>query len=181
MEIPKVWPTSLDIVRFKHLSMNETGSDFVGVPDGRGYTENSRVGESSLPMKFYSLSNCAVNHMLSDRDARELDLPFQVSDQEKEIILFHRSTFILGRSGTGKTTVLTMKLFHKEYLHHQTMEGLYGVKSNVFGHVNQNSVVEKNSEKTRGNVLRQLFVTSPKQCNAVKQRFSYLRRYARYS
>ncbi|EXB88355.1 Helicase SEN1 [Morus notabilis] len=177
-KIPKVWPTSLDIVRFKHLSMNETGSDFVGVPDGRGYTENSRVGESSLPMKFYSLSNCVVNHMLSDRDARELDLPFQVSDQEKEIILFHRSTFILGRSGTGKTTVLTMKLFHKEYLHHQTMEGLYGVKSNVFGHVNQNSVVEKNSEKTRGNVLRQLFVTSPKQCNAVKQRFSYLRSFS---
>lgn len=162
--------------------MNGTGSDLVGVAsDGSGCIDNSRVREkSSLPMKFYSLSNCVANHMLSDRDARELDLPFEVPDQEKEIILCHRSTFVLGRSGSGKTTVLTMKLFQKEYLHRMTMEGLRRVKNNVSIRVNRKSVAE-NSEETRGNVLRQLFVTtSPKLCNAVKQHLSYLRRYVGY-
>lgn len=157
--------------------MNEAGNDLAGtVADYRGYVENSRANESSLLTKFYSLSNCIVNHMLSDRDSRELDLPFEVPDQEREIILFHESTFVRGRSGTGKTTVLTMKLFQKEYLHHLTMEGLYVVKSNGLGHANQNSLVEKNSGETKGNTLRQLFVTtSPKLCNAVKKHISYLR------
>lgn len=161
--------------------MNGTGSDLVGVvSDGSGCIDNSRVSEKSLPMKFYSLSNCVANHLLSDRDARELDLPFEVPDQEKEIILCHRSTFVLGRSGSGKTTVLTMKLFQKEYLHRMTMEGLRRVKNNVSIRVNRNSVAE-NSKETRGNVLRQLFVTtSPKLCNAVKQHLSYLRRYVGY-
>ncbi|PON39566.1 P-loop containing nucleoside triphosphate hydrolase [Parasponia andersonii] len=175
LEIPKSWPTTLHIV--KDISTNEAGNDLVdAVADYRGYVENSRAKESSLLTKFYSLSNCIVNHMLSDRDSRELDLPFEVPDQEREIILFHESTFVRGRSGTGKTTVLTMKMFQKEYLHHLTMEELYGVKSNGLGHVNQNSLVEKNSGATKGNVLRQLFVTtSPKLCNAVKKRISYLR------
>ncbi|PON39568.1 P-loop containing nucleoside triphosphate hydrolase [Parasponia andersonii] len=177
LEIPKSWPPSLNVICFKDRIMNEAGNDFAGtVSDHGGYVQNSSVGESSLPMKFYSLSNCVVHHMLSDRDVQELDFPFEVSDQERDMILFNRSTFILGRSGTGKTTVLTMKLFQKEYLHDMTNEGFYGFESNVFGSVNQSSVAEKNSAETGGNVLRQLFVTAtPGLCNAVKQRISYLR------
>ena len=128
-------------------------------------------------MKFYSMSNNVVNHMLSDHDGRELVCPFEVADLEMEIILFHGSIFILGLSGTGKTTVLTLKLFQREYFHHMTKEGFYGVKSNVFGTGNQNSVVENNSAETGGNVLRQLFITAtPRLCNVVKRHISYLRR-----
>lgn len=145
--------------------------------DYKGYFQNSRINESSLSMKFYCLSNCVVNHMLSDRDGRELDLPLEVPDQEREIILFNKSTFVLGRSGTGKTTVLTMKLFQKEYMHRLTMEGLYGAKSNGNGNVNKKKIVTRNSGKTMGNVLRQLFVTAtPKLCDTIKQCISYLRR-----
>ena len=68
-------------------------------------------------MKFYSLSSVVVSHLLSDRNSDELELPFEVSDEEHDIILFPRSTFVLGRSGTGKTTVLTIKLLKKEILH----------------------------------------------------------------
>ncbi|XP_062113018.1 uncharacterized protein LOC133824159 [Humulus lupulus] len=170
LEIPKSWPLSSNIVCFEDLSLHQVGNDY------RSYFQNSRINESPLPMKFYSLSNCVVNHMLSDRDGRELDLPFEVPDQEREIILFNKSTFVLGRSGTGKTTVLSTKLFQKEYMHRLTMEGLYGAKSNGSGNVNKKNVVTRNSGKTTGNVLRQLFVTaSPKLCDTVKHSISFLR------
>lgn len=179
MEIPKSWPPSLDVIRFKDLSCNETGSDLVGTAsDGRNFVENSKVSESLLLMKFYSLSHAAVNHLLSNRDESEIDLPFEVTDEEMEIILYRQSTFILGRSGTGKTTVLTKKLFQKEQLHHLAMEEFYGANANVIGHDMKNSVGKNSSEETRTIVLRQLFVTvSPKLCNAVKQHVSHLKRY----
>ena len=174
MEVPKNWPPSLDVFRFKDLTNYETGNDLVGVAsDGRSYVENSKVNESLLLMKFYSLSPRFVNHLLSDRDDREIDLPFEVTDEEMEIILFHKSTFVLGRSGTGKTTVLTKKLFQKEQLHHSALEEFYGVKTDVVGQDNQSG-----SAETSNIVLRQLFVTvSPKLCNAVKQHVSHLKRY----
>ncbi|XP_060669556.1 uncharacterized protein LOC132800264 isoform X1 [Ziziphus jujuba] len=180
LEVPKSWSPSVDIVRFKDLSINETGNDQVGAAsDGRSYVENSKVSESLLLMKFYSLSSVAVNHLMSDHDGRELDLPFEVTDQEMEIILFDRSSFILGRSGTGKTTVLTMKLFQKEKLHQMADEAFYGIESNSLGHGIQDNDAKESSMETGGTVLRQLFVTvSPKLCFAVKQHVSHLKSFA---
>ncbi|KAG5240587.1 P-loop containing nucleoside triphosphate hydrolases superfamily [Salix suchowensis] len=132
LEVPKTWKTSFDIARYKSCSSNEIGSNSnPGGPDGSYYVENSKVSDSLLLMKFYSLSSSVVSHLLSDRDGRELELPFEVTDEELEIILFQRSTFILGRSGTGKTTVLTMKLFKKEHLFHMVTEGLDDVIDNT--------------------------------------------------
>ncbi|KAB2612295.1 hypothetical protein D8674_034611 [Pyrus ussuriensis x Pyrus communis] len=171
LEVPKCWPTSLDVPRFKDLSAIETDGDFVGdASDGRSYVENSQVSESLLLMKFYALSSGVVNHLLSDREGKELDLPFEVTDQEMEIILYHKSTFIVGRSGTGKTTVLTMKLFQNEQCHHLAEKGC-GSSSN--------SMVEPSSSATQGRTLHQLFVTvSPKLCFAIKQHVLHLKRFA---
>ncbi|KAF4361253.1 hypothetical protein F8388_001142 [Cannabis sativa] len=114
LEIPKTWPPSLDFVRHKDLSNNESESELIGSSsDGRSYVENSKVSESLLLMKFYSLSHGIVNHLLSDRDGREIDLPYEVTDEQMEAVLINESSFILGRSGTGKTTVLTTKLFQE--------------------------------------------------------------------
>lgn len=172
LEVPKSWVTSSDIIRYKSHSNNNIGTDSSsGASDGRSYVENSKVSESLLLMKFYPLSSGVISHLLSDDDGVEIDLPFEVTDEELEIILFNRSTFILGRSGTGKTTVLTMKLFQKERQHHIAMEGFYGAKGNISMDVNHRNDVEE----TKRPVLRQLFVTvSPKLCNAVKQHVSHL-------
>nr|XP_023914514.1 uncharacterized protein LOC112026063 [Quercus suber] len=169
LEIPKSWSISFEIVRIKNLDDNENGSDLSGcAADGRSYVENARVSESLTLMKFYSLSSGVVTHLLSNHDGGELDLPFEVSDQELEIILFPRSTFVLGRSGTGKTTVLTMKLFQKEKLHHMARELLYEEKE-----------VEESAAGMKENVLHQLFVTvSPKLCYAVKQHVSHLKSFS---
>ncbi|KAF4379973.1 hypothetical protein G4B88_029965 [Cannabis sativa] len=179
LEIPKTWPPSLDFVRHKDLSNNESESELIGSSsDGRSYVENSKVSESLLLMKFYSLSHGIVNHLLSDRDGREIDLPYEVTDEQMEAVLINESSFILGRSGTGKTTVLTTKLFQREKLHHFAMDEFYGVNSGVVDHVSQNSMEPDQQVEKRNKILRQLFVTvSPKLCNAVKQQVSDLKRY----
>nr|POE80701.1 tpr and ankyrin repeat-containing protein 1 [Quercus suber] len=169
LEISKSWSISFDIVRIKNLDNHENGSDLSRcAADGRSYVENARVSESLMLMKFYFLSSSVVTHLLSNNDGGELDLPFEVSDQELEIILYPRSAFVLGRSGTGKTTVLTMKLFQKEKLHHKARELLYEEKE-----------VEVTTAGMKENVLHQLFVTvSLKLCYAVKQHVSHLKSFS---
>ncbi|KAF5747513.1 hypothetical protein HS088_TW05G00235 [Tripterygium wilfordii] len=178
LEIPKTWLTSSNIVRFKKLTDNDTEDDLTGAASEAGsYVENSKVSESLLLMKFYSLSSSVVNYLLSDCDGKELDLPFEVTDEELQIILFPRSTFVLGRSGTGKTTVLTMKLIERERLHLKLMEKLYGVQSDSLLHGKQKNEVAEDVVETKRETLRQLFVTvSPKLCHAVKQHISHLKR-----
>ncbi|PWA55753.1 uvrD-like Helicase, ATP-binding domain, P-loop containing nucleoside triphosphate hydrolase [Artemisia annua] len=90
------------------------------------------------------------------------DLPMQVTDEQMDIILSPKSSFIIGRSRTGKTTILTMKLFQYEHKFRVGSDGIYEAGNNRF----------------RGDkVLHQLFVTvSPKLCYAVKQNVSHLTR-----
>ncbi|KAI3944743.1 hypothetical protein MKW98_021201 [Papaver atlanticum] len=127
-------------------------------------------------MKFYSLSAGLVNHLLSGRDGKEHDLPFEVTDKESDIILFPISTFILGRSGTGKTTVLTMKLFQKEQQHYFSSTGFVEAMGDISLSAPSGSVCRVVGNETKGNVLRQLFVTvSPKLCSAVKNQISNLK------
>jgi hypothetical protein len=177
LEVPKSWSCSFDIIRIKNLDSCENVINLSGsASDGRSYVENVKVSESLMLMKFYALSPGVVGHLLSNHDGSKLDLPFEVTDHELEIILFPRSTFILGRSGTGKTTVITMKLFQKEKLHHMAKEIFYGVKSSRPVNIQEMETEETISEKER-TILRQLFVTvSHKLCYAVKQHVSHLKR-----
>ncbi|XP_065871329.1 uncharacterized protein [Euphorbia lathyris] len=166
LEIPTTWSVSTDIVRYKSLGDNESGSNLNS--DEGCYVENSKVSDSLLLMKFYNLSSGVVSHLLSDGDGRELELPFEVTDEEREIIFHQRSTFILGRSGTGKTTVLTMKLFKKEQLFHMAIEG--------YNEPCRNNAKDEPVGDAENTVLRQLFVTvSPKLCFAVKQQVARLK------
>ncbi|CAL5354450.1 unnamed protein product [Camellia sinensis] len=180
LEVPKSWVRSSDIVQFKRLDNHVHGNESSGgTIDDRSYVENSKVSESLLLMKFYSLSSGVVSHLLSDRDGKELDLPFEVTDQESEIILFPRSTFILGRSGTGKTTVLTRKLFQKEQHHHIASKGIYADEASTSTDVSERNNVDDCVVEIKDSVLRQLFVTvSPKLCYAIKQHVSGLKRFA---
>ncbi|KAL2459853.1 uncharacterized protein Fot_54597 [Forsythia ovata] len=157
LDVPKSWPISHNVVRYKSINNNNNFKD----DSSTSYFENCKVSESLLLMKFYALSTGVVKHLLSAPDCRELDLPFEVTDEEREIILFPRSCFILGRSGTGKTTVLTMKLY-------RNMEQ-FGFASDRFSP----------NLRSDGTALHQIFVTvSPKLCYAVKQHVSRLRRFA---
>ncbi|KAF5201090.1 Tpr and ankyrin repeat-containing protein [Thalictrum thalictroides] len=180
LEVPMAWGPCVKIVRNKVLSSSVAGSVDGSTSDSKRqiYVENSKVTESLLLMKFYSLSSGMVSHLLSANDGRELDLPFEVTEHEQEIIHFPRSTFILGRSGTGKTTVLTMKLIQKEKQYYFSTEGLCDVKGGTFIDYPSGNKFSENHGGTKGTVLRQLFVTvSPKLCGAIRTHVSNLMSY----
>ncbi|KAK2992171.1 hypothetical protein RJ640_000807, partial [Escallonia rubra] len=176
-EVPMRWAPSSHIVQYKSLSNSGTVEPIdAGAVDGKSYVENSKVRDSLLLMKFYSLSSGAVSNLLSSCNGGD-DLPFELTAQEQEIVLFDRSTFVLGRSGTGKTTVLTMKLFRNEQLYHISSEGFHEVASNPCNDVGWRYEVSESDGEAKGDILRQLFVTvSPKLCYAVKRHVSQLKR-----
>ncbi|KAL4566018.1 hypothetical protein LXL04_030127 [Taraxacum kok-saghyz] len=108
-----------------------------------------------------------VNHLVSGKD---MDLPMPVTDEQSKIILFPKSSFILGRSGTGKTTVLAMKMYQKEQLARQEEEavndaevvdeGFYEEEEEEEA-VNDAEVVDDDDHNDiKPVVLRQLFVTA---------------------
>ncbi|KAI3970371.1 hypothetical protein MKX01_024018 [Papaver californicum] len=111
-------------------------------------------------MKLYSLSAGFVNHLLSGSDGKELDLPFEVTDKELDIILFPRSTFILGRSGTGKTTVLTFQWFQKEQQYYFSSKGFVEATGDISLSDPTGNVSRVVGNETKGNFLRQLFEQS---------------------
>ncbi|TFK51882.1 hypothetical protein OE88DRAFT_1699141 [Heliocybe sulcata] len=57
--------------------------------------------------KFVTLSQALLNSILADRDVAHV---FAVSPQEREIIEHPLSCYVLGRSGTGKTTTMLFKM-----------------------------------------------------------------------
>ncbi|KAD2804467.1 hypothetical protein E3N88_37844 [Mikania micrantha] len=168
LEVPRSWLPTQELIRFRTLSNCEGDSEAIENPsDGRIYVENSKVSESLLLMKFYSLSRGVVSHLLSGKD---FDLPMQVTDEQMDIILFPKSSFIIGRSGTGKTTILTSKLFQNEQIFRNASEGSHEAENSQI-----RDVEVDDSENRKPSVLRQLFVTvSPKLCYAVKQHVSQL-------
>ncbi|PNY14343.1 lupus brain antigen-like protein, partial [Trifolium pratense] len=154
-EIPKSWEKSVEIIKIQKLDDNGNEAE------SSCYVEDSKVDESFLLLKFYLLSPVMVNHLLSDSKSNELEHLFEVSDEEHDNIHSLRSTFVLGRSGTGKTTVLTMKLFNMD-------ESL-----NMYKEKEDSSTVDD------GLVVRQLFVTvSPKLCQAVKHQVARMKRFS---
>nr|GEY47095.1 UvrD-like helicase, ATP-binding domain, P-loop containing nucleoside triphosphate hydrolase [Tanacetum cinerariifolium] len=143
------------------VSVNSCGS--------RNCVKNSKVSESLLLMNFYSFSFEVVCHLLS---GREVDLPMKVTDEQMDVILFGKSSFIIGRSGTGKTTVLTIKLFQNEQRLCSDSEGIYEAENSQFRDVE----IVDDPENSKPTVLRQLFVTvSPQLCYVVKQHVSQLK------
>lgn len=61
--------------------------------------------------KYLTFSRELLHTMLANLDA---SFPFQVSPQERDIIEFPYSCFVLGRSGTGKTTTMLFKMLWRE-------------------------------------------------------------------
>ncbi|CAA7264670.1 unnamed protein product [Cyclocybe aegerita] len=57
--------------------------------------------------KFVTFSQALLNSIIADLDVAHV---FNVSPQEKEIIEYPYSCYVLGRSGTGKTTTMLFKM-----------------------------------------------------------------------
>jgi hypothetical protein len=171
LEVPIVWDNDHDIVRFK----KDTGVDYQEDHDHVNTScalENTKVNESFLLMKFYSLSSGVAKHLLTATDGTEIDIPFELTDEEEAIIRFPLTSFILGRSGTGKTTVLTMKLIQIEQKSLIASEGLEFQEVDLSGP----NVPMKDTIKHEC-FVKQVFITvSPKLCSAIKNQICRLKR-----
>nr|KYP39275.1 Helicase SEN1 [Cajanus cajan] len=173
IEFPLNWPLSAKIQKFESVHNNPNEGETCANEEVSD-DENSKVEECMLLMKYCSISR---RSLLYGQDGVEVDLPYEVTDEQRNIILYPQSTFVLGRSGTGKTTVLITKLIQNEKLHHMAVEEVFGSKI----HVNPEESKEIASE-TEKPVLRQLFVTlSPGLCRKVQHHVSLLKRYLVFS
>ncbi|GBE80111.1 predicted protein [Sparassis crispa] len=65
--------------------------------------------------KYYPFSKALLNSILGDL---ELSLVFQVSTEEQRIVEHQDSCYVIGRSGTGKTTTMLFKMLRIERLWH---------------------------------------------------------------
>ena len=141
--VPKVWEKDKHFVWTKTI-ISETASS----SELEGVQTCNAADDSIAFMKFYELSSKVARILIKSADSN-LDLPFVMSEEEEEVVKFPGSVFILGRSGTGKTTVM---------LHRMLME--------------QHFISEAKSEVP----ARQIFVTaSPVLCEAIKRSHESMR------
>ncbi|KAM3369762.1 hypothetical protein ACQJBY_017559 [Aegilops geniculata] len=176
LEVPLIWDVEHHLVRYKKDCTvgAQKDHDFVD----RAYAmENSKVTESFLLMKFYSLSSGVAKQLLSTTDGSQIDIPFELTDEEEAVIRFPHTSFILGRSGTGKTTVLTMKLIQIEQRSLIASQGLNVDNIDLPGVDDKNIMPLKETCK-RERFVKQVFITvSPKLCSAIKNQICRLKRF----
>jgi hypothetical protein len=170
-----IWDIEHDLVRYKKDCTVGDKKDHDLVD--RAYAmEISKVNESFLLMKFYSLSSGMARHLLTATDGSQIDIPFELTDEEEAVIRFPHTSFILGRSGTGKTTILTMKLIQVEQRSLIASQGLHVAEIDLPGADDKNIKPLKETSK-RENFVKQVFITvSPKLCSAIKNHISRLKR-----
>ena len=176
LELPITWSASLDVVMYKDHMKAELDA-ILSLQADSDDIKNSTLKKNLLQMKFQSLSYLKAKHLLSRHDSKELDLPCQVEDEQLEIILFPTSAFIMGRPDSGKTAALTIKLFMREQQQQIHSGGCSQVtrENAEVGYRNDDGEACKKIDRT---VLRQLFITATlKQCQAVKEHLSYLKRF----
>jgi hypothetical protein len=179
--LPRRWEDDPSFVWYRDLQQAEISEtsqcnpyERKGVP-----LEHAKVEESLLLMKFYSLSSGIANQLLTAQDGSEIDLQFEVNDEESRIVRFPRSLFILGRSGTGKTTVLVMRLLQKEQQAKLALHGLFCDQQNEFQVDKRNERRDGQREHENGsNNIKQMFVTvSAKLCSAIRNNIARVDRF----
>eukprot|EP00899_Mesostigma_viride_P025252 jgi/Mesvir1/5911/Mv00680-RA.1 len=155
---------------------------------GTAALEKSDVENSLSLMKFYTPLPAAMSRLLSSRlevggAAVDIELPLDMSDMEAYIAAYPYSCFILGRSGTGKTTVLTQKLLLRDTWNSLLLEGVDTGRANHYqpGSRQVEAEAGPSNNQTRAahepgegrSALRQLVLTvSPKLCAAIKRQLN---------
>ncbi|KAI5808229.1 hypothetical protein DFH27DRAFT_650744 [Peziza echinospora] len=103
--------------RVQPHKFKNAGTD-IGVPKGKSLAVGGKLSDSDIAAqealmnnKFYCVTEKVLNQILSVDSLGDMEFPFDISEEETEIIRHaNNSAFILGRSGTGKTTCLLYKL-----------------------------------------------------------------------
>lgn len=73
--------------------------------------ERSHVSTSATLMKFFDFDAKVAQLLVALKDGETIELPFVMSREEESIVRHQGSVFVLGRSGTGKTTTILHRMF----------------------------------------------------------------------
>eukprot|EP01036_Dinobryon_divergens_P023773 gene23772-32158_t len=146
----------------------------VDVVDSVSVKENRQVSDAAVLTKFYDLTSSVVKLLMSERrddGVGTIELPFVMSAQENKIVRDLKSMIILGRSGTGKTTVILHRMYLQdlEYRRSTSEEG-FNIDSNSVNAIRDLHM----------NIQGQLLVTSsPILCQAIRKSYNNMQRAAR--
>eukprot|EP00834_Sanchytrium_tribonematis_P000879 NODE_18_length_47517_cov_0.674814.p1 type:complete len:2317 gc:universal NODE_18_length_47517_cov_0.674814:16848-9898(-) len=99
-----------NILKVELISMSETASlktveKLKALLDGK----SNESDESIFNEKVFSFSHSIVNYLLKNDDVT-LKIPYEFSDEEKEVLLGNNSFYLVARAGTGKTSCLLARL-----------------------------------------------------------------------
>ena len=102
----------------------------------------------------------------------------KLTRQEKKVIGQEGNVLVLGRSGTGKTTCLVLRLFAMEFLFKLRMKQVKKKFVELYGEINDDKFGSKDIDKLAG--LHSIFVTaSPVLCQEVKNYYEKLKNHVK--
>ena len=112
-----VWKLTPSQMKSSSLSTNASSDIDVSLIDSTT-RENRQVSDAAVLTKFHDLTSSIVKLFTSEReshsDIANIELPFVMSAQEDKIVRDPKSLIILGRSGTGKTTVILHRMYMRD-------------------------------------------------------------------
>jgi tetratricopeptide (TPR) repeat protein len=103
---PVRWTPDKDFV-WLHKGGSAAAADATGDPG----LERGSIATSAVLTKFYELNSSVARLFTSSNSFAAIELPFKMSDREEAIVRHDGSVLVLGRSGTGKTTVILHRMF----------------------------------------------------------------------
>jgi tetratricopeptide (TPR) repeat protein len=114
--VPRCWAT-LDDMRLleskaEALEEAEKG-EMVSLEDTSKMMEYSKVFRASAA-RLNNLLRCGAAY---------IDIPLELTATQAEVVTSSCSRLVVGRSGTGKTTVMILRILHQSVLHEQALKG----------------------------------------------------------
>eukprot|EP00597_Dinobryon_sp_UTEXLB2267_P014593 CAMPEP_0170119096 /NCGR_PEP_ID=MMETSP0020_2-20130122/14169_1 /TAXON_ID=98059 /ORGANISM="Dinobryon sp., Strain UTEXLB2267" /LENGTH=3522 /DNA_ID=CAMNT_0010348355 /DNA_START=356 /DNA_END=10924 /DNA_ORIENTATION=- len=175
---PKAWEVlQNDSFVWKVAMRKSTNNSKVDSIDGNVVEvskEKSQVNDAAVLTKFYELTTNVVKLLTSARDdIGNIELPFTMSPEQDKIVRDPKSLFILGRSGTGKTTVILQRMYLQDLLWRKSHDELPLIGDSMHGNSKPLAVSKFN---THGQML---VTASSILCDAIRRSFNNMQKTAR--
>ncbi|KAK3241414.1 hypothetical protein CYMTET_48820 [Cymbomonas tetramitiformis] len=124
-------------------------------------------------VKFYPITDGLVNNILTKGTLKGCEFQFRVSDTEWKYISMEEDapTLVLGRSGTGKTTVMVIRMWHQflQYWSNRIVERPPAIENAVLAHLTEPGLLA--SDRKSVHHLHQVFTTSNSVLRGEVQKF----------
>ena len=155
--IPIAWSQNIEFIRCEKAGVS---SKKVQATDEKLSVKSS----STISMKSYLINSNVARLLMSSFEGTQIELPFEMSEQENQIVRHDGSIMIIGRSGTGKTTTMLHRMFFSS-------ECSKAINSELYRSDPHN--IDKHSKQLKKTTYRQLLVTaSPILCEAIQNSYS---------